>query len=409
MKYLPLDTAGVSRTGYQQQVKESNIKQIFDLVRGGRCKSRAEIVRMMNLSATSVSVLVEDLAARRLIREAGPTQTSLPGRRPISLRLNADARQMAVFTIRRDGVNYALLNLDCRVIESAFYPYDAAEAGAQDAGEGYAALFEDILNHRARRFNRKHALMLGVVFPGFYIQSEHQFRSQAELGVDFSEDAMCRLRDRLELPVYLLNATKSLAYAEKKRLDAIHPDAPETRDMLFVEINRRIAGANIAAGNLYTGPYNIAGEIGHITIDYNGRLCACGNAGCLERYVSQTAILEDAREACEAAGIPAPETLQALAERYGNEPVLSEVVSRAARLLAFGLYSMMCGSGMRNVVLGGGIEVLGEPFLREVYRAMGARNVLIRHMDLSYAQSGPNAESIGLAQHFLDKMYTITM
>lgn len=409
MKYLPLDTAGVNRTGYQQQVKESNIKQIFDLVRSGKCKSRAEIVRVMDLSATSVSVLVEDLAGRRLIREAGPTQTSLPGRRPISLRLNADARQMPVFTVRRDGVNYALLNLDCRVIETAFVPFDVSGLSAQDAGDGLAALFEDILNHRARRFNRRQALMLGVIFPGFYIRSEHLFHSQAELGVDFSEDAMCRLRDRLGLPVYLLNGTKSLAYAEKKRLDAIHPDAPETQDMLFVEINRRIACAIIAGGDLFTGPLNIAGEIGHVTIDYNGRPCACGNVGCLERYVGQDAILEDAREACELAGIPAPDTLEALAERYVDEPVLNEVVSRVARLLSFGLYNAMCGSGMRNVVLGGGIETLGEPFLREVYRAMGSRNLLIRHMDLSYAQSGPNAESIGLAQYFLDKVYTITM
>ena len=34
--------------------------------------------------------------------------------------------------------------------------------------------------------------------------------------------------------------------------------------------------------------------------------------------------------------------------------------------------------------------------------------MLIRHLDISYAQAGPDAESIGLAQYFLDKQYTIT-
>ena len=408
MKYLSLDTAGIYRTGYQQHVKEANIKHIFDLVRSGKCKSRAEIVRMMNLSATSVSVLVEELAARNLIYETGPKQTSLPGRRPISLRLNGDAHQLVVFTLRRDGVRYVLLNLECRVVESQFFPFDAADLPAQEAGDRYAALFEDILYHRAKRYNRKHALMLGVIYPGFYVQSEQQFRNYTASDISFSEDAMRRLRDRVGLPVYLLNATKSLAYAEKKRLDAANPDGPEARDMLFVEINHRIACAIIAGADLYTGPYNIAGEIGHMTVDYNGRPCPCGNVGCLEQYVSQDAILEDARKACEAAGTKAPETMQALAERYPDEPVLAEVVTQAARLLAFGLYGAMCGSGMCHVVLGGGIEVLGERFLQEVHRALSARSVLIRYLKLSYAESGPDAESIGLAQHFLDRVYTIT-
>ena len=62
MKYLPLDAVGTGRVGYQQQVKEANIKRIFDLVRSGKCKSRAELVRMMQLSATSVSAHVEAIS-----------------------------------------------------------------------------------------------------------------------------------------------------------------------------------------------------------------------------------------------------------------------------------------------------------------------------------------------------------
>ena len=63
---------------------------------------------------------------------------------------------------------------------------------------------------------------------------------------------------------------------------------------------------------------------------------------------------------------------------------------------------------MRGIVLGGGIEALGEPFLQEVCRAMYTRSLLIHHLDLRYTQTGANAESVGLARHFLDKLYTIT-
>ncbi len=408
MKYLPLDTAVVGRTGYQQQVKETNIKRIFDLVRSGKCKSRAELVRTMNLSATSVSVLVEELAARRLISETGPAHTTLPGRRPISLRLNSNERQIAVFTLQREGVRYALLNLGCDVVESRFFPLKSESLPAEDAGDAYAALIEDALAKDVRRFSRRKALAVGICYPGTYFQSERRFRNQSALGVCFSEDSMLRLRDRLGLPVFLCSGTKSLAYAEKKLLDAANPDDPETLDMVFVEIQDRISCALIARGSIYTGPINAAGEFGHMTIVHDGRPCFCGNKGCLERYVNLSAILEDARKACEDAGTEPPATLEALSRRYANEPALNESVMNSARVLASGLYSILCSSGMRRVVLGGGIEALGEPFLQELNRALLSRSLLVRHLDLGYTQAGPDAESVGLAQYFLDKIYTIT-
>jgi glucokinase len=49
-------------------------------------------------------------------------------------------------------------------------------------------------------------------------------------------------------------------------------------------------------GEIYHGASDIAGEIGHMTIDLNGRLCKCGNYGCLEAYASGPAIAARAVE-----------------------------------------------------------------------------------------------------------------
>lgn len=408
MKYLPLEKTGAGHTGYQQRVKEANIKRIFDLVRSKKCKSRAEIVRHLNLSATSVSVLVEELANRKLIDETGPTQTSLPGRRPISLRLNRDAHHMAIFSVSHEGVRFALLNLDCEILENRFFPLDSRTITDPDPGEVYARLFDEILRKRVKRFDPTKTVMIGVSFPGFYMERDQLFHTAPALGFPLSEASIRRFQERVGMPVYLLNSTRSMAYAEKKFLDAVDPSAPETRDLVFVRLQEGINCAIISGGDIYPGPFNVSGEIGHFTIDYQGRPCPCGNRGCLERYVNQSAILEDARQAALEAGIEPPETLEALAERYPDEPALFASVQRLARLLAFGLYSIMCSSGMRSIALGGSIQVLGEPFLREVYHALMSRTLLIRHLDLSYAQAGPDAEILGVAQHFLDKVFTIT-
>jgi len=409
MKYLPQDKFGTGHTGYQQQVKEANIKRIFDLVRSGKCKSRAEIVRHMNLSATSVSVLVEELANRKLIDETGPAQTSLPGRRPISLRLNKSAHHLAVFSVKPEGVRFALLSLECRILEDRFFPLDCHSLDEANAGDAYARLFDDILRNQSKRFNPSRAVMIGVCFPGIYIEQDHLFHTETALGFPLTEDSICRFQQRVGLSVFLFNSTRSMAYAEKKYLDTVDPEAPETQNMIFVEIRGGIRCSFISGGDVYPGPFNVSGEIGHFTIDYRGRPCPCGNRGCLERYVNLNAILDDAREAARAAGIEPPESLEALARRCSDEPVLRESVKQSAHLLAFGLYSVMCSSGMRRIVLGGGIEVMGEVFLQEVYRALCSRTSLIRHVDLTYAQAGPDADILGVAEHYLDKVFTITM
>ena len=407
MKYLPLDKAGAGHTGYQQQVKEANIKRIFDLVRSGKCKSRAEIVRYMSLSATSVSVLVEELASRKLIDETGPAQTSLPGRRPISLRMNKTAHHIVVFTVNAQGVRFALMNLECRILENAFFPLDAATLDPEGAGEAYIQLFDDILRNHSKRFNPSRALVVGVSFPGIYIARDHLFHTKSALGFDLTEASIVRFQQRVALPVYLFNNTRSLAYAEKKYLDAANRGDP-VQDMLFVRIQEDIRCGIISGGDIYCGPLNVSGELGHFTIDYKGRPCPCGNRGCLERYVNLNAILGDAAEAARAAGAEPPRSLEALAKRCDDEPALLEAVRESARMLAAGLYSIMCSSGIRRIVLGGGIEALGAPFLDEVERALYKRSLLIRTVDLSYAQAGPDAEILGVAEHFLDKVFTIT-
>ena len=409
MKYFPADKPDAAHVGYQQQVKESNIKHVFDLVRSGKCRSRAEIVREMALSATSVSVLVDELSSRKLIDETGPIHTAMPGRRPISLTLNRRAHNLAVFSITAQGVRFALMDLECHILEHVFLPLEVSGMDDASASDACMQLLDDILHSHSRLFNPSRTLVIGVSFPGIYIEEDHMFHTQWALGFHLLEDPVRRFQKRSGLPVFLLNGTRSMAYAEKKYLDAVNNHAPETRDMVFIKIRKGIKCAIIAHGDMYPGPFNMSGEVGHFTIDYQGKPCYCGSAGCLERYADLDAILEDARQAAREAEIAPVDDMEALARRYTEEPVLLNVVRRSAQLLAAGLYGILCSSGIRHLVLGGGIEILGETFLQEVYHALMRRAMLVRRLELSYAHNNEDAELVGLAEYFLDKVYSITM
>lgn len=408
MKYLALEPQGQQRVGYQQLIKEQNIKHIFDLVRSGRCASRAELVRAMHLSATTVSALVEELEGERLVLESGPTLTSMPGRRPMKLRLNYEGRQLAIFSLSRRGVRYTLYDLGCRVIESFFVDHPVGDGDAADSGEDYARLFEDVLLRRSASFDRANAIVIGVSFPGIYLEEEQAFSVRAAMNVSFSEESMRRLERRMGVPLFLANVSMCQAYAEKKCLEAANGGA-EIRDMIYVNVCDGVGAGIISEGSILTGPFNAAGEFGHITVDAAGAPCKCGNRGCLEQYANQNAILDRVRAACAAAGKPLPERFSDLEGIYERVPEARAALDDIAEKLAAGIYAVVCVMGIRRIVVGGGIETLGEAFLETLRCSLRSRRLLAGKVEMSYGRAGADGDSAGLAHYFLDKAYTISL
>jgi glucokinase len=155
------------------------------------------------------------------------------------------------------------------------------------------------------------------------------------------------------------------------------------RNVVGLTIGTGIGGGLILDGQLYHGASDVAGEIGHTTIDSTGRRCKCGNYGCLEAYASGPAIAERAREALEdgessllmelvdgnAAEITA-RTVYDAASR--GDAVAREVVRDTARFLGAGIANLLNIFNPDVVVLAGGVTDAGnalfEPLRAEVRR-----------------------------------------
>ena len=153
------------------------------------------------------------------------------------------------------------------------------------------------------------------------------------------------------------------------------------RNVVGLTIGTGIGGGLILDGRLYHGASDVAGEIGHATIDSTGRRCKCGNYGCLEAYASGPAIADRAREALTedgtspmlqlAGGDPARITAQTVydAARHGDE-IAREVVRDTARFLGTGIANLLNIINPDVVVVAGGVtqagEALFEPLRTEV-------------------------------------------
>ena len=155
MKYLSLDKNSEQKVAYQHEIKQSNLKQAFDLIRSGACTSRSELAREMGLSATAVSSLTDELMQHGLVLESGVIHADTPGRRPISLKINESAKQIAVFSLDSAYMHFTLYNIGLNAIEEISLPYAGLISRGENRGEEYAAMFEDIILNKSRKIVRE--------------------------------------------------------------------------------------------------------------------------------------------------------------------------------------------------------------------------------------------------------------
>ena len=151
-------------------------------------------------------------------------------------------------------------------------------------------------------------------------------------------------------------------------------------NVIGMTIGTGIGGGIILGGRLYHGSADMAGEIGHATIDITGRRCKCGNYGCLEAYASGPSIADRAREALSgddslmvrmAGGDPARITAATVYEaaKRGDDTAL-DVVRETSRFLGAGVANLLNIFNPDVVVIAGGVTQAGEtlfaPLRREV-------------------------------------------
>ena len=155
-------------------------------------------------------------------------------------------------------------------------------------------------------------------------------------------------------------------------------------NVVGVTIGTGIGGGVILNGALFHGASDVAGEIGHTTIELNGRYCKCGNYGCLEAYASGPAIAVRAREALvreeSASLMPSlvdsrleditAQTVYDAAAR--GDAVANEIVRDTARYLGAGIANILNFLNVDTVVIAGGVTAAGEalfaPLRAEVRR-----------------------------------------
>ena len=187
-----------------------------------------------------------------------------------------------------------------------------------------------------------------------------------------------------------------------------------SRVLLGFTLGTGVGGGVVLDGRIHHGVADVAGELGHATIDYQGRMCGCGNRGCLEAYCSGSNIAARAVE--ELAGgarsrirdlvdgdlsrVTAARVAEAAVD---GDPFAVDFLARTAHLLAVGVANAMNMLNPDRVVFAGGVTGAGEhlfgPLREEVRRR--AFPSAYRACSLLPAELPDTAGVIGAAAMFL--------
>ena len=204
----------------------------------------------------------------------------------------------------------------------------------------------------------------------------------------------------------LENDAKSMAYAEWK-----HGAGAQVANVICVTLGTAVGGALILNGKLFRGANFVAGEIGQMSIDYQGVDFVYGNKGALEAYVGHYKIADRAREMFLAAGREIseedadPKNLSYAADQ--GDPIAEAVWQDIGLKIGVGLTNVIWLVNPDRIVLGGGVANAGERLFRFIRQTIESRceKTFWEFLEIVPAQLGNDAGIIGAAALALESEF----
>ncbi|NLI44925.1 MAG: ROK family protein [Chloroflexi bacterium] len=213
------------------------------------------------------------------------------------------------------------------------------------------------------------------------------------------------LESHLKLPVYIMNDVRAITYGEwafgaGKGVDC----------MLCFAIGTGIGGGVVINNQLVLNQGGTAGELGHITVDFNGPRCGCGNYGCVETFASGPAIAAMGLKAVvQGQATKIGELVNydlnkitahviATAAEAGDEVALS-IWNTAGAYIGVAIMNAALVVGPKRVVVTGGVAAAGELLLRPIREEVRRRMLIMPadQIEIVPGELGNDAGIIGLA------------
>jgi glucokinase-like ROK family protein len=380
--------------------------RILTYVRDEGPLSRIDLATRLNVSRTTVAAEVARLVELGLAEDGGPA-ASRGGRRSTLVDLDAGLRFVGI-ELGATSMRVAMTDGRLSVIAREAPPHADIRRGPEAVlGEAIAMVRKLLADHGVER-----PAGIGIGVPG---------PVDFQAGVPVSPPIMpgwdgYPVRDALSrefgAPELLDNDVNVMALGEQH-----NGVARSARDFLFVKIGTGIGCGIVVDRHLYRGADGCAGDIGHIRVEQDGPVCACGNVGCLEAFFGGAAL---ARDAVAAARGGRSEVLARLLEQHGRltaaavaeamaqgDPTSLQLVRDGGRRVGSVLAGLVSFFNPGLIVIGGGLSRLGHSLLAEVRSVVYRQSLPLAtgNLPVVLSELGDDAGVVGAVRLISDAVY----
>jgi predicted NBD/HSP70 family sugar kinase len=348
--------------GSLREIREAHRASVVAALRERGALSRAELAAAAGVSRTTTAAVIADLLASGVaVEEPVPLdgRRSGPGRPPRVIRLDHAGSGALGVEIGRHHVRMVLSDLASNICVERVVALDDGRSVAT-ALDAVQHLADELF--AAAAIPRSRVVGAAVSLPGPVDRATH--RAGPLLREWQGIDAPTELARRLGVPVEIDNDSNLAALGEQAL-----GNGQEFSDLIYIRVSWGIGAAIVLNRRLHRGATGLAGEIGHVQIDPDGDVCACGSRGCLGTVAALSPILRLLR------GVHGDElTPERLLELVrAGDPGVVRVLFDAGATIGRALAALCNAINPSAVVVGGELAEAGPPLLD------GIRSAIERH------------------------------
>ena len=366
-------------TSTTTDLKLINRNKVYRYIYENDKVAKQDLVRALGLSLPTVSQNLTELFDMGLLRYAGKFESS-GGRKAKKISVISDARMVIGVEIKMDHINILAIDLKRNTHPSERLDYDF------EASDRYGKfLAEEIENYIKKKGIKPESILgIGISIPGVLSEDKMNLINAPTLKARHVPiDALTKYISR---KTFIENDANAGGFAElhsRKDLEAL----------AFLSVSEGVGGSFVYNGKLYGGMNNRGAEFGHMTVVNCGKQCACGKLGCLEAYISTSAL------ACGK-----NRRVDAFFEKLRSGDAACQAIwEEYLTFLCMGINNIRTILDC-DVILGGTLARYAGEYLAEIRSRLAGIDAFDNNTDyLKLSNYTSNASAIGTALHFVDE------